>query len=74
MRFFIFEAKIIVEILVIFKITRKEQRAEDNTEPNGGLEKEMQELYNDDIRNYYGICKLDVSCSVTTCVTNMARK
>jgi hypothetical protein len=31
MRFFIFEAKITVEILVIFKIILNEQRAEDNT-------------------------------------------
>ena len=34
----------------------------------------MKEIYNDVIRNYYGICKLDVSDSDTTCITNMALK
>jgi len=34
----------------------------------------VKELYNDDIRNYCGICKLDVSYSDTTCITNMALK
>ena len=34
----------------------------------------MKEIYNDVIRDYYGICKLDVSYSDTTCITNMALK
>lgn len=34
----------------------------------------MKELNNNDIRKYYGICKLDDSYSDTISITNMALK